>query len=63
MDVKKLFKGVAVIIDDEINDNRASIKKILDQLDKEFIPCVKFDKLPDKEVVKSLQNASFILLE
>ncbi len=63
MDVKKLFKGVAVIIDDEINDNRASIKKILDQLDKEFIPCVKFDKLPDKEVVKSLQNASFILLD
>lgn len=76
MNAKELFKGIAVVIDDEINDivdnefdkstsdkKIIPIHKILDQLDAEHIPYVKYCELPDDGVIENLQNVSFVLLD
>ena len=63
MDVKKLFKGIAVVIDDEIHDVNSSIYNILNQLKTESIPYVEYDSLPDEKIVDNLQNVSFVLLD
>ncbi len=63
MNVKELFKGVAVIIDDEIKNKSASIQPILQQLEGESIPYVGYEALPNIGIVENLQNVSFILLD
>lgn len=63
MDIKKLFKGIAVVIDDDIHNQDSSIYNILNQLKAESIPYVEYDSLPDKKVVDNLQNVSFVLLD
>ena len=63
MDIKKLFKGIAVIIDDDIHDSDSSIFNILNQLKAESIPYVEYDSLPDEKIVDNLQNVSFVLLD
>ena len=63
MNVKELFKGIAVVIDDEIDQENASIHRILDQLEDEFIPYVKYSSRPNDGIVKNLQNVSFVLLD
>lgn len=63
MDIRELFSGIAVIIDDEINDKNSSINNILKQIEDTAMPCVKYDKLPDNSIIKHLRNASFILLD
>lgn len=63
MNIKELFSGIAIIIDDEINDPNSSINNILKQIEDVAIPCVKYDELPDSSVIKHLRNAAFILLD
>lgn len=63
MDVKELFNGIAVIIDDEINNPNSSIRNILKQIEDNAMPCVKYDELPDSSVIKHLRNAAFVLLD
>ena len=63
MNVKELFRGIAVIIDDEICDKRASIYNVLNQLKKKSIPYVEYESLPNEEIVYNLQNVSFVLLD
>ncbi|WP_407436414.1 hypothetical protein [Treponema sp.] len=63
MDVKKLFKGIAVVIDDEIHDVKSSIYNILNQLKTESIPYVEYDSIPDVKIADNLQNVSFVLLD
>ena len=63
MDIKNLFKGIAVVIDDEIGTESASINKIVCQLEEEFIPLVKLDYLPDHDMISNLHNVSFVLLD
>lgn len=63
MDVKELFNGIAVIIDDEINNPNSSISNILKQIEDNAMPCVKYDELPDSSIIKHLRNAAFVLLD
>ena len=63
MDIKKLFKGIAVVIDDDIRNQDSSIFFILKQLKSEAIPYVEYDSLPDERIVGNLQNVSFVLLD
>lgn len=63
MNVKELFRGIAVIIDDEIHDSKASIYNVLNQLKKKAIPYVEYEKLPNEKIIYNLQNVSFILLD
>ncbi len=62
MDIAKLFKGVAVIIDDKINDE-TEIKNILGQIKKMNIPYLAYDSIPPDEIVSNFQNLSFLLLD
>ena len=63
MDIKKLIRGIAVVIDDEIHDLDSSIYHVLKQLKAESIPYVEYDSLPDEKIIENLQNVSFVLLD
>lgn len=67
MDIKELFKGVAVIIDDKVNNNESKnedkILEIVEKLEHEKIPLLKYESIPDNDEIKNFQNISFILLD
>ncbi len=63
MDIKELFKGVAVIIDDEVNKKDTQIFKIVKKLEEENVPLLKYKYLPDDKIVENFLNVSFILLD
>ena len=63
MDMKDLFSGIAVVIDDEINDSNANIGNIVKQIESANIPILKYTSLPSEEVIRHFQNLSFLLLD
>lgn len=63
MEIKELFKGIAVVIDDQVNEKNSSISKIVTFLKTENIPVVAYDEIPSVDVISSLQNASFVILD
>jgi hypothetical protein len=67
MSTSELFKGIAVIIDDEIDDeiddNKANIKKILNQIKKTKIPYLAYDSIPSDTTIANFHNLSFLLLD
>ncbi len=63
MDIERLFKGIAVIIDDEIKDEASSICKIKGLIEAKNIPVATYRDIPPLDVVPSLANASFIILD
>lgn len=63
MDVSEIFNGIAVIIDDEIDDNDSDIGKIRKSIQNRNIPVVTYKKIPDKAIVKALSNASFLIVD
>ena len=63
MDIKGLFNGVAVVIDDEVNDATANISNIIKQIESEKIPILKYTSLPEDDEVAHFQNLSFLLLD
>ena len=63
MSVDNLFKGIAVIIDDQVNDQGANINNIIKQISEKKIPTLLFDKIPDETTTSNLQGVSFILLD
>lgn len=63
MDIKELFKGVAVVIDDEIDDYDANINRIIEQIELAKIPVLKYPSLPEENVIDHFQNLSFLLLD
>ncbi len=63
MDIKELFKGVAVVIDDEVNKEDTQIFKIVKKLEENNIPLLKYEYLPDDDVMENFLNVSFILLD
>jgi len=65
MDIKRLFSGIGVVIDDMLGDEEIHDKiiDIVSSLEKEGLPLVQFNSLPDIQIVKHLRNASFILLD
>ena len=60
MDVKKLFSGIAVIIDNEVDKKDAPIYKIRTAITDSNIPVVTYNDIPANETIESLRNASFI---
>lgn len=63
MDVKKLFSGIAVIIDNEVDKKDAPIYKIRTAITDSNIPVVTYNDIPANETIESLRNASFIILD
>ena len=63
MEVESLFKGIAVIIDDEINTVGTSIYKIKQLIEKKNIPVLTYSDIPSNEIVEALTNISFIILD
>ena len=61
--MKDLFSGIAVVIDDEINDSNANIGNIVKQIESANIPILKYTALPSEEVIRHFQNLSFLLLD
>ena len=63
MDVGKLFQGIAVIIDDEISNPTSSISSIKEIIQSKNIPVAVYSEIPRQEVIPSLSNASFVILD
>ena len=63
MNMEELFSGVAVVIDDEVNDSSANINKIISQIEAAKIPVLKYTSLPEGDIVGHFQNLSFLLLD
>lgn len=62
-DIKELFTGIAVIIDNEIDIKSSSIYKIKEEIESSNIPVATYSDIPEQEVISSLSNASFIILD
>jgi len=65
-DILELFSGVAIIIDDEINQNITSlngIQKIVKSLKEKNVPFVSYSELPNDKMIKNFHPANFILLD
>jgi hypothetical protein len=62
---KPLFpiNGIAVVIDDEIDESNANINDLIRQIESKNIPCVKYKELPDSEIIDHLQGVSIIILD
>ena len=65
MDIRYLFSGIGVIIDDMLGDVEVNdkINDITSSLESAHIPLVKYKVLPDGNSIDHLRNASFILLD
>lgn len=55
--------GIAVIIDDEVNDESTNIYQLVEEIESEGIPCIKYKSLPDKSSVTNLSQAAFMILD
>ena len=62
-EILELFKGIAVIIDDKINDTSSKIFEIKQEIEKKNISVVCYDSIPAIEKISSFSNASFIILD
>lgn len=64
MDVKKLFQGIAVVIDDEIDNEHATISSIAKVIEDNFdIQCLKLSRPPSVSSVKALCEATMVILD
>ena len=62
VDIVDLFKGIAVVIDDEIINPTANIHNILKQLKSQNIPLLTYTSIPFDEA-SYFQNLAFVLLD
>lgn len=63
MEIEKLFNGIAVIVDNEINKEESTIFKIKGLIEAKNIPVAVFSEIPQLEVIPSLSSASFVILD
>lgn len=63
MPTTNLFKGIAVVIDDEIGKKDANINNIIKQIEAKKMPCVKYKEIPHDDVINHLEGISFLLLD
>lgn len=63
MDIEKLFRGIAVIFDDEISDPKSTISNIKEIIKRKNIPVAVYNEMPRQEIIPSLTNASFVILD
>lgn len=64
MDIRKLFTGLAIVIDDDIFRDKSDISKLIDKIEKQFnLFFVKLDKFPNMDKVEALSYANMIILD
>lgn len=63
MDVEKLFNGIAVIVDNEIEDKDSAIYKIKELIEGKNIPVAVFSEVPQPEMIPAFASASFIIID
>lgn len=63
MDISKLLAGIAVIIDNEINKPETDIFKIKAKFLENNIPVAVYEYIPSEDIIISLSNASFVVLD
>lgn len=63
MEVEKLFKGIAVVVDDQINEADSSINSIRSYIEEKNIPVLPYEDIPNIETVDALTNVAFIVLD
>ena len=63
MEVEQLFKGIAVIIDDEVNNENSPIFNIRKSIEGRNIPVLAYTEVPPIEIAETLSNVSFIVLD
>lgn len=63
MEIEKLFNGIAVIVDNEIEDKDSAVYKIKTLIEAKNIPVAVFSEIPQLETIPSLASASFIILD
>lgn len=59
---REILEGVAIIIDDEIGNSK-SIDKLISDIEKRCIPCVKYKEIPDEKVIKHFHGISFVIID
>lgn len=63
MDIGKLFNGIAVIVDNEIENKTSAIYKIKELIEAKNIPVAVYSEIPQLDVIPALSGASFIILD
>lgn len=63
MNIKKLFSGIAVIVDNEIDDASSSIYSIKNLIEEKNIPVLTFSEIPSLDVISALSGVSFVILD
>ena len=63
MNSTSLFKGVAIVIDDEVHEPTANIANIVEQISSANIPVLKYESIPPESEVQHFQNLSFVMLD
>ncbi len=63
MDIGKLFNGIAIIVDNEIEDKTSAIYKIKELIEAKNIPVAVFSEVPQLDVIPAFASASFIILD
>lgn len=64
MDVKKLFQGIAAVIDDEVVSADSGINKIIRIIEENYeIECLKLSERPEQSKVKALSEAVMVILD
>lgn len=60
---KETFSGIAVIIDNEVDEKETPIYKIRKNIVNSNIPVVAYNNIPSAKMVESFKNVSFIILD
>lgn len=63
MPTSNLFNGIAVVIDDEIEDNEANINNLIKQIHNKKMPCITYPSIPKDDIINHLEGISFMLFD
>lgn len=63
MPTSNLFNGIAVVIDDEIEDREANINNLIYQIHEKNMPYITYPNIPDDEIIDHLEGISFLLFD
>ncbi|MCP1111459.1 hypothetical protein [Ohessyouella blattaphilus] len=63
MDIKELLKGIAVIIDDEVENPKSDIYTIKEEIKSQDIPVATYTNIPDEGIIPSLSSSAFIVFD
>ncbi len=63
VNINDLFKGIAIVIDDEIDIRTKNINNIVKQIESLNIPVKSYNTIPNMEIIEHFQGLSFVLLD